>query len=144
VRVSSIVHGRPTSRKPLAGTPRSRMGEAVGIVFGGQASRAGFEYARRMMTRDWQFRRQLTQLLPTFVIMASSLPAGLRTSVFSRQFSPMHMAPHVFGFLLFSVCMILVYGSDYKGVWMFLLVPGTDPAFWQRTTTSPAVRPLRH
>jgi hypothetical protein len=29
-------------------------------------------------------------------------------------------------------------------VWMFLLVPGTDPAFWQRTTTSPAVRPLRH
>jgi hypothetical protein len=31
--------------------------------------------------------------------------------------------PHIFGILLFTVCVAMVYGSDYKGAWVFLLAP---------------------
>ncbi len=124
VRVSSIMQGRPAAKKLPARMRRSWAGAAVALLFGGQASRAGFEYVRRMMLRDWQFKRQLMGLLPMVVILASSIPKGLKISPFSGQFSPMHFTPHVFGFVLFSICPVLAYGRDHKSVWVFLLVPG--------------------
>ncbi len=128
VRVSSIMQGKPQGKPAAKKVPgrirRSFAGDAVALLFGGQASRAGFEYTRRMMVRDWQFRRGLISLLPLCVIMLSSLPRSLKTSPFSGQFSPIHFAPHIFGFVLFSICPALTYGRDYKGVWIFLLAPG--------------------
>jgi hypothetical protein len=123
VRVSSILQGRPADKKLPGKYRRSLIGRTVSLLFGGQASRAGFEYVRRMMVRDWQFRRGLISLLPMVVITLAGLPAGLKISPFSHRFSTMHLAPHFFGFLLFSICSALVYGRDYRGIWIFLIVP---------------------
>jgi hypothetical protein len=123
VRVSSILQGRPAAKKKPGKFRRSVIGDTVSLLFGGQASRGGFEYVRRMMVRDWQFRRGLISLLPMLIIVLAGLPAALKISPFSGRFSPMHFTPHFFGFLLLSICPALVYGRDYKGVWVFLIAP---------------------
>jgi len=127
VRVSSIVQGRPAAKRiPKRAGPSSwtrAVSRLFGAFFGGQASRAAFEYVRRMMVREYQFRRTLVSLLPMFILLLAGLPAALKISPFSGHFSRMHFAPHVFGFVLFSICPILSYGRDYKGVWVFLIAP---------------------
>jgi hypothetical protein len=127
VRVSSIVQGRPAAKRPPGTFRRSGAGEGVSLFFkaffGGQASRAAFEYVRRMMLRDYQFRRALISLLPLFIVTLARLPAALKVSPFSGHFSQMHFTPHIFGLLLFSTCPALSYGGDFKGVWVFLIVP---------------------
>jgi hypothetical protein len=35
-----------------------------------------------------------------------------------------HIVPHALGAMAFMVCSVLTYGSDYKGSWLFLTVPG--------------------
>ncbi len=124
VRVSSIMQGRPAAKKLSRRVRRSLAGDAVALLFGGQAGRAGFEYTRRMMVRDWQFRRGLIRLVPFFGIAFTSLAKGLKVSPFSGQFSAMHFAPHLFGFMLFNICLVLAFGRDYKAAWVFLLIPG--------------------
>lgn len=128
VRVSSIVQGRPAAKRPPGKFRRSAIGKGVSwffaAFFGGQASRAAFEYVRRMMLRDYQLRRGLISLLPLFILALAGLPAGLKVSPFSGHFSQMHLTPHLFGFLLFSLCPILSYGRDYKAVWVYLIMPG--------------------
>ncbi len=127
VRVSSIVQGKPAAKRLPQELRPSPWGRAVSRLFrgffGGQASRAAFEYVRRMMVRDYQFRRSLVSLLPMFVLLLAGLPSALKVSPFSGHFSRMHFAPHIFGFVLFSICPILSYGGDFKGVWVFLIVP---------------------
>ncbi|HUJ20697.1 MAG TPA: hypothetical protein VLX58_04205 [Bryobacteraceae bacterium] len=143
IRVSSIMHGRSAARPKAR---RSRLGSAVARVFGGPASRAGFEYVSRMMLRDWQFRRQLIPLLIALVAPALLLAPAFRTSPFSGRFTPMHVLPHAFGIVLFLICMLLAYGSDYKGTWIFLLSPagafsrfvrGVYAALWLRIIVIP-------
>jgi hypothetical protein len=119
IRVSAMVHGSsnvPTKER------RSLLGELVRRLFGGQVSRAGFDYMRRMMSRDWQFRRQLLQLLPMSIFAVIGIVGGSGVSPFSGRFSSIHFLPHFFGFILFGLCMFLQYGTDYKGVWLFLCV----------------------
>ncbi len=150
VRVSSIVQGRPAAKripKRLRPSPLARIvSRLFGAFFGGQASRAAFEYVRRMMVRDYQVRRALVSLLPMLILLLAGLPSALKVSPFSGQFSRMHFAPHVFGFLLFSICPVLSYGSDFKGVWVFLIVPsrvlgpfarGVHAALWLAVVVIP-------
>ena len=49
--------------------------------------------------------------------------SGWRTDPFARKFASLHTLPHVTGMLLFFLCVFLPYGGDYKGAWLFLLVP---------------------
>jgi hypothetical protein len=119
IRVSSMVHG---SSHVLAKERRSLLGRLVRHLFGGQVSRAGFDYVLRMMSRDWQFRRQLLQLLPMSIFAVIGIVGGSGVSPFSGRFSSIHFLPHFFGFILFGLCMFLQYGTDYKGVWLFLCV----------------------
>ena len=87
-------------------------------------SRAGFEYVSRMMLRDWQFRRQMILLTPFVIMPVVALVSGrLRVDPFSRQPTMVHALPHIAGVVLFRVCTALPYGADYKGSWIFLLVP---------------------
>ncbi|MEO8373445.1 MAG: hypothetical protein ABI806_29940 [Candidatus Solibacter sp.] len=132
VRVAAIMHGRGAK-----GTPRTRptplaaaIARLAGGREGGQAARAGFEYVRRMAMRDWQFRRQLLFMLPAATMPVIVLFSGSRSSPFSGTFTPMHIMPHALGALVFFVCSVLAYGSDYKGTWIFLTVPaGTFRGF---------------
>jgi hypothetical protein len=120
IRVSSIVHGGSAARRKVRSL---QIGRAVAVLFGGQASRAGFEYVSRMMVRDWHFRRQLIPLIPAVLVTAPLVASGLQTNPFSGRFSAMHVIPHIFGMLFFGICTFLAYGSDHKGTWIFLLAP---------------------
>ena len=125
VRVSAIMHG--ASRAPARLTRRTPLAAAIARLAGGracgQSARAGFEYVRRMMFRDWQFRRQLLPLLPAAIMPVVLIFSGSRATPFSGRFTPVHFLPHALGAILFFVCTILAHGSDYKGAWIFLTVP---------------------
>jgi hypothetical protein len=123
VRVSAIVHG--ASHAPARRTRRTPLAAAIARLAGGQSARAGFEYVRRMMVRDWQFRRQLIPIIPTALMGLLAIFGGVRTSPFSGTFTPVHFLPHALGALLFVACTALAHGSDYKGAWIFLTVPGS-------------------
>jgi len=121
IRVSGMVHGGPAAG---ARVRRSRMGEIVARLCGGQAARAGFAFVSRMMQRDWQFRRQALMMhIGTLAILAQTVWLGWRTDPFSGHFTRMHLLPHLLGLWLFFVCSILAYGADYRGAWIFLLAP---------------------
>jgi hypothetical protein len=103
---------------------RSPIGELVARLFGGPASRAGFIFVTRMMRRDFQFRRQFLPAAAMWLILL--LPAatsGWPADPFLGEFTPIHLLPHAFGFMLFIICGVLSFGSDYKGAWIFLLAP---------------------
>jgi hypothetical protein len=146
VRVSTIVQSGPTVRARPGG---SKLSNLVARFLGGPSSRAGFVYLSRMLVRDYQFRRGLIPLLPAVVLsLGGALAGGWAVSPFSGQFTPIHLMPHVFGFLLFWVCSLIPYGSHYQGAWMFLLVPsgsfhgfarGICAMFWLRLIAIPHV-----
>jgi hypothetical protein len=120
IRVHSIVHGRTVSRVKWR---RSRVGELIAGVSGGQVSRAAFEYVRRLMLRDWEFMRSAAGLLPFLVGVLVLLITG--PSPFSVAFSVIHVAPHAIGILFATLASRLVYGTEYKAAWIFLVVPNT-------------------
>jgi hypothetical protein len=126
LRVSSIVHGSSSAK--VQGR-RWRRSSAIAGWFGGQLGRAGFEFVSQMMTRDWQFLRQVVPLAPVLVIAGVMMVPGLRVTPFSGRFTSLHVVPHACGFMLFLVCNFLAYGNDYKGAWVFLLIPA---GAWER------------
>jgi hypothetical protein len=120
IRVTSIVHARPGRQRAQH---RSVLGEVAARFFGGQPARAGFEFVRRMVVRDWQFRRQMIPLLPSSVIVIGLVVQGIRTDPFTGRFTGLHVLPHMFGVFAFFVCAFLAFGSYHKAVWLFLVVP---------------------
>jgi hypothetical protein len=126
LRVSSIVHGSSSAK-----VQRRRWGRSSAISgwLGGQLGRAGFEFVSQMMTRDWQFLRQVVPLAPALIIAGVMMVPGLRVTPFSGRFTSLHVLPHACGFMLFLICNFLAYGNDYKGAWVFLLVPA---GAWER------------
>ena len=134
IRVHSLVHGGSEVQQRER---RSPIGALIGRLSGGQAGRAGFEYVRRKMMRDWQFIQRVVRLLPVMVGGFILLLSG--ASPFGGNFSPIHFAPHMIGFSFFLVSFLLPYGSEYKSGWLFLLtrrrsyqpfVRGMYLAFW--------------
>jgi hypothetical protein len=126
LRVSSIVHGSSSAKVQRR---RGRRSSAIAGWFGGQVGRAGFEFVSQMMTRDWQFLRQVVPLAPALVLAGVMMVPGLRVTPFSGHFTRLHVLPHAFGFMLLLTCNVLAYGNDYKGAWVFLLVPA---GAWER------------
>jgi len=121
IRVSAIMHGRASRGRP---TRRSRTGELVARFIGGQPARAGFAFVCRMTRRDFQFRRQVVVfVLFTLIETARMLAQGWRMDPFSGRFTPVHLLPHILGFWLAAVCGVMAFGADFKGAWIFLLVP---------------------
>ncbi len=126
LRVSSIVHGGSSAKGQGR---RGRRSSAISGWLGGQLGRAGFEFVSQMMTRDWQFLRQVVPLVPMLIIGAVAMARGLRVLPFSGRFTSLHVLPHAFGLMLFLICNVLAYGNDYKGAWVFQLVPA---GAWER------------
>ena len=121
VRASAIGRGGPVTAS------RRQSGWMSGLVarfFGGQQARGGFAFVSRMMLRDWQFRCQLIPLFFMPVVLIGSIArGGWRVDPFSGEFAIMQITPHLLGSLLFFICFALRYGNDYKGAWMFQLMP---------------------
>jgi hypothetical protein len=119
IRASSMVHGQSSTKTH---NRRSILGEVVQRFFGGQAGRAGFDYMRRMMVRDWQLRRRLLGFLPLPAVLLLGMFGRTVESPFSSGFSAIHFVPHALGYALYTLCLMLPYGTDFKGIWLFLLV----------------------
>ena len=124
IRISTMTRGGSAAR---AKARRSGSSHFVTRLFAGQPGVAGFTFVLPMMLRDWQFRRQIIPaLLPLVVALAPVIGAGWGVDPFLGKFTPIHFVPHIFGTLLFLVCNLLAYGSDYKGAWIFLLAPSAS------------------
>src|SRR4030095_4909841 len=117
--VSSMVHGRADAGTRVRW---SLLGEIVRRLFGGKGARARVDYMKRMILRDWQFRRQLLESIPIVFFGTIGLVTAGFLSPFSSGWSSTHFIPHALGFILFMTCLMLPYGTDYKGIWLFLLV----------------------
>jgi hypothetical protein len=76
-----------------------------------------------MMTRDWQFRRQMITLIPIATMLFMAAAQGIRISPFSGKFTAVHFLPHTLGFAFFMICGAIPFGTGYKGAWLFLLAP---------------------
>jgi hypothetical protein len=116
-RVSAIAQGG--SGKKF----RARRFQLGALVCSGPSARADFDYVWCMMTRDWQFRRQMISLIPIAAMVFIAARQGLRISPFSGKFTAAHVFPHALGFAFFMICANMPYGLDRKGAWVFLLAP---------------------
>ncbi|MXZ34105.1 MAG: hypothetical protein F4Z21_02330 [Acidobacteria bacterium] len=125
IRVSGLMHsGSRTRRLKRKG---SGVGPWVARVAGGQAGRAGFEYLRCLMLRDWQFLKNaapvLLVLILSFCYVLAS--AGL-ASPFGPEFALIHFLPHLLGLVTILACRILAYGNDFKGIAWFFTAPDSS------------------
>ncbi|MCY3756502.1 MAG: hypothetical protein OXG96_02155 [Acidobacteria bacterium] len=139
IRVSGLMHsGRRVRRLKRKG---SGVGPWVARIAGGQAGRAGFEYLRCLVLRDWQFLKNAAPvfLVPILFFCYVVASAGL-ASPFGPEFALIHFLPHLLGLVMILACRILAYGNDYKGIAWFFTAPdssfrpfsaGIHAALWQ-------------
>ncbi len=125
IRVSGLMHSG--SRVRRREWRRWKVGAWISRFAGGQASRAGFEYLRSMMIRDWQFRRIMAMHIPMVIFgFIFVLVSGWEVSPFAPGFASTHFLPHLVGVTIFITCRCLVYGNDYKGIGWFFIVPDSS------------------
>ena len=126
IRVSSLMHSGSKVRGRT--WRRWKVGPLIAGIAGGQASRAGFEYLRSLMFRDWQFRRNMMvtsipMMIFGFIII---FRYGWEASPFAPGFAFIHFLPHLFGLMIVNTCWFLAYGNDYKGIWSLSIVPDSS------------------
>ena len=125
IRVSGLMHsGSRMRRLKRRGW---RVGPWVARFAGGQAGRAGFEYLRCMMLRDWQFLRNAAMIIPMVIFpFIFLLVAGWKISPFDSGFALMHFLPHLLGLAIILTCQCLAYGNDFKGIAWFFIAPDSS------------------
>ena len=125
IRVSGLMHsGSRIRRLKRRG---SQVGPWVARFAGGQAGRAGFEYLRCMMLRDWQFLRNAAMIIPMVIFpFIFLLVAGWKISPFDSGFALMHFLPHLLGLAIILTCQFLAYGNDFKGIAWFFIAPDSS------------------
>ena len=125
IHVSGLMHsGRRMRRLKRRGW---RVGPWVARFAGGQAGRAGFEYLRCMMLRDWQFLRNAAMIIPMVIFpFIFLLVAGWKISPFDSGFALMHFLPHLLGLAIILTCQFLAYGNDFKGIAWFFIAPDSS------------------
>ena len=125
IRVSSLMHsGARVRRRVRRGWS---LGPRIARFAGGQAGRAGYEYLRSMVLRDWQFRKNMAINTPYPLIgLIALLVAGTETTPFAAGFAYTHFLPHLIGVMVLFTCLFLAYGNDNKAVWSFAIVPDSS------------------
>ncbi len=121
IRVSGLVHsGSSAKTRPH----RSAVGAWAARFSGGQVGRAGFQFVANLIWRDWRFKQNIAGAAATLVMGSIALLVlGRALSPFSNDFAPAHLLPHLNGLAVASVCNVLAFGDDYKGVWVFQVAP---------------------
>lgn len=146
IRASSVMQRGIGTRRPQRG--RLRIAGWVARIAGGQPARAGYEYLRALLFRDWQFRRTMAMHAPGLLVMLIALlVVGRDPSPFDPGFAPAHFLPHLLGMAVLIVCLSLAYGNDYQGVWSLAVVPddrlrpfarGVHAALWVLVVVLPS------
>ena len=122
IRVSGLMQSPTGTRRRR--WKRLQAGPWIARVAGGQASRAGYEFLRAMMVRDWQFRRTMAiQSAGVIILFVALLVVWREASPFDPGFAYMHALPHLIGATIFGVCGCLPYSDDYQGLWSFGVAP---------------------
>ena len=125
IRVSGLMQSPTGMRRRRR--RRLQVGQGIARVAGGQAGRAGYEYLRCMLVRDWQFRRNMAMLAaPLIIWFILLLVVGREVSPFDAGFAAAYFLPHLFGMTVVFTCRLLPYGNDYKGIWSFGVVPDSS------------------
>ena len=125
IRVSGLMQSPTGMRRRRR--RRLQVGQGIARVAGGQAGRAGYEYLRCMLLRDWQFRRNMAMLAaPLIIWFILLLVVGREVSPFDAGFAAAYFLPHLFGMTVVFTCRLLPYGNDYKGIWSFGVVPDSS------------------
>ena len=125
IHVSGLMHSG--SRMRRLKQRGSQVGPWVARFAGGQAGRAGFEYLRCMMLRDWQFLRNAAMIIPMVIFpFIFLLVAGWKISPFDSGFALMHFLPHLLGLAIILTCQFLAYGNDFKGIAWFFIAPDSS------------------
>ena len=125
IRVSGLMHSG--SRVRRRERRRWKVGPWIARFAGGQASRAGFEYVRSLMVRDWQFLRHTAINIPIVIFgFIAMIKYGWEVSPFAPGFAAIHFLPHGFGLMIVLTCTFLGYGNDYKGIWSLSIVPDSS------------------
>ena len=125
IRVSSLMHSGARVRRRV--WREWSMGPRIARFAGGQAGRAGYEYLRSMVLRDWQFRKNMAMNTPyLFIGLIALLVLGTETTPFAAGFAYTHFLPHLIGVMVLFTCLFLAYGNDYKAVWSFAIVPDSS------------------
>lgn len=119
IRVTSMMSAASGRKKTAR---RSIFAGVVGRRLG-QPARAGFTYAKLLMRRDAQFRRQLLMVIPSAVIFGGLAARTSSKSPFGGEFTAAHVLPHMYAMVCLFVCIGLAYGAHYKAVWVFLTFP---------------------
>ena len=145
IRVSGLMHSG--SRIRQLKRRGSQLGPWVARFAGGQAGRAGFEYLRCMMLRDWQFLRNAAMIIPMVIFpFIFLLVAGWKISPFDSGFAPIHFLPHLLGLAMILTCQFLAYGNDFKAIAWFFTAPdssfrpfaaGIQAALWLLLAAAP-------
>lgn len=123
VRVSNMTRGGSALG---ARSRRPHRGSLIARLFGGQPGRAGFSFVSRMMLRDYQFRRHAAPMIVAGLggMLPLLVKAG-QTGPFSGEFSAAHVVSHAIAAAICFICLLLPYGNDHKGVWVFLAAPAS-------------------
>ena len=137
-------------------TPRRRRrrlpgaGPWVARLAGGPAARAGYEYVRALLLRDWQFLRNTGMNAAGILAMVLVVPVvGREISPFrpGDDFALAQMLPHAAGFATLFACRFLAFGNDHKGAWTFSAAPeaslrpfaaGVHAALWVVLVAAPS------
>lgn len=100
---------------------RRRFGWLHGLLTTGldAPGRAGMVYTQTLMRRDWTFLKQLVLCVYVLFGLIPPLVRGLPKSPFRPEFTAVHLFPHGIGVCAMFVCMMLPYGSDSRGAWIF-------------------------
>lgn len=128
IRASHLVQGAAGKSRR---TPwRSLAGASIGRLGGGPAARAGFAFVSLLCRRDWHFLRGIITLLPASVILGTLLLRGSFGNPFAGKWTGLLVAPHLLGFVIFTVCSTLMFGAHHEASWLFGLAPdGAFPRF---------------
>jgi multisubunit Na+/H+ antiporter MnhG subunit len=119
-----MMRGEKTSRRRAAsGDWFARIARRL---TGQPSGRAAYSYVTKMAMRDWQFRRLALQgMFPIFFLLFQAVRFGNITgSPFEQQrLASAHFVPHLVGYILMTICVVMSYSDQYKSAWIFLTVP---------------------
>jgi hypothetical protein len=120
IRATELIQG--SAGPTVQSSRRSRLNLTVRKLTGAPSGSGSFSFTAQMLRRDWNFRRQalplvsyLTILLLLPIVRYIRISPFVREGFSIRDFSPMHILPHLPGISLAIMCSLVSYTAEPKG-----------------------------
>ncbi len=122
-RVSALIQGSAASSTRSSRTPF--LGSFARALIGAPSGYGAFAFVSAMMRRDWHFRRQALPLILGYLFVPLVLAVrGIHISPFAPQmFSPLHVLPHLLGFIVAVICILISYTAEPQSSSVFVSLP---------------------